>query len=103
FVGAGTTTLVAKKAGIDYTGLDLNPIGCVVARAKLSWEVGRDSVRAHIEKSLRQQSGPTPSLELEAIFRQNPEALDHILALGAYFCNLEGQISVFRLAARART
>ena len=103
FVGAGTTTLVAKKTGIDYTGLDLNPIGCVVARAKLSWDVGRDSVRAHVQESLRQQSGPHPSLELEAIFRQNPEALDHILALGAYFYDLEGQISDFLLAATALT
>lgn len=46
FNGTGTTTLAAKKLGIDSIGTDTSPASVLSARCKTNWEVDLDEFRS---------------------------------------------------------
>lgn len=46
FNGTGTTTLEAKKLGIDSIGIDTNPASVLSARVKTNWDVDLDEFRS---------------------------------------------------------
>lgn len=46
FNGTGTTTLAAKKLGIDSIGTDTSPASVLSARAKTNWDVDLEEFRA---------------------------------------------------------
>lgn len=42
FNGTGTTTLAAKRLGIDSVGVDANPVAVLAGRVKTTWDVNLD-------------------------------------------------------------
>lgn len=52
FNGTGTTTLAAKKLGIDSIGTDTSPASVLSARCKTYWEVDLDKFRSRRSKLL---------------------------------------------------
>lgn len=64
FNGTGTTTVAAKRLGVDCIGADVNPVGVLAGRAKTNWSVDLEEFRRRrerlfdaIESPLRQISG----------------------------------------------
>ncbi len=52
FNGTGTTTLAAKKLGIDAIGSDTSPASVLSARAKTNWDIDLDEFRQRREELL---------------------------------------------------
>ncbi|MBP1954076.1 DNA modification methylase [Halarchaeum rubridurum] len=53
FNGTGTTTLTAKKLGIDSIGTDTSPASVLSARCKTNWDVDLDAFRERRSELLR--------------------------------------------------
>src|SRR5713226_6334098 len=56
FAGSGTTLLEAQRSGLDFVGVDLNPIAVLISRVKTAGPVlgGVDAAR-HVSASARKQ------------------------------------------------
>jgi len=52
FNGTGTTTLAAKKLGIDAIGTDTSPASVLSARTKTNWNVDLDEFRSRRKELL---------------------------------------------------
>jgi len=85
FVGSGTTCIVSKCANIPSVGLELNPVGYFVSRAKLNWNLERTSLLTILKelKNLPDQNvKPTP--EYGKWFVNEDATIERSLSLGTY-------------------
>lgn len=53
FNGTGTTTLAAKKEGIDSIGTDANPVGVLAGKVKTTWNIDLEEFRKRRNTLLR--------------------------------------------------
>jgi tRNA G10 N-methylase Trm11 len=52
FCGTGTTLVECKKAGVRSIGIDANPISCLAARVKTTWNLDPKAVRQNLNRVL---------------------------------------------------
>lgn len=75
FNGTGTTTLTAKKHGIDAIGVDASPASSLSARAKTNWVVDLDEFTRR-KYELLEQLEPAFK-QIDYIEDENVDELDH--------------------------
>ena len=87
FVGAGTTLVAAREAGVPSEGYDLSPLSVLVANAKVSSYRERrlESIWQRLQRSLKEADGGCRAVRYAAVVhRALPEGrLDALAAVAA--------------------
>jgi len=78
FMGSGTTNITAKKLGISSYGVEAHPFVFKIAKAKLHWNINRQSVQdalLSIEKEVQKRKKYTVNSTSEILKKEFPKLL----------------------------
>ena len=101
FLGCGTTCVVAKSMNVPSFGVELNPLGYFVSRAKLSWNINREHVVSALGDLKRAPNvGVKPSQEYRRWFLTGDPMLQRTLSIGDFVLkSFSDELRYFLMAA----